>query len=169
VSRWRGWISIRPADGGPAIPVFGHFRLVNNSDVGMAMSIELIDPTELQRPDDQPVTLLGTEVFEAAAVPMVAMTDSGDVVDINQSAADLLGRPATQVRQEPIGRFIEGFEGERLRSHVIAARRAPLTIDAGTYRLHCSGGVAHEADVLVRALRDGVRWPVLLVQLLPTD
>ena len=33
------------------------------------MSIELIDPTELQRPNERTTTLLGTEVFAAAAVP----------------------------------------------------------------------------------------------------
>lgn len=162
-----GWISIRPADGGPMVPAFGHFRLVTNPDVGPAMSIELLDPTELQRPDDQQVTLLGTEVFEAAAVPMLAITDSGDIVDVNEAAADLLGRSAAQLRQESIGRFVDGLDGDRLSLHVIAARRAPNTVDAGTFAVQQVGGRSAEADVLIRALRDGVRWPILLVQLIP--
>jgi hypothetical protein len=162
-----GWISIRPADGGPMVPAFGHFRLVTNPDVGPAMSIELLDPTELQRPDDQQVTLLGTEVFEAAAVPMLAITDSGDIVDANEAAADLLGSCSHQIRQEPIGRFVDGLDGDRLSLHVISARRAPNTVDAGTYTVQQVGGRTADADVLIRALRDGVRWPILLVQLIP--
>lgn len=163
-----GWISIRPADGGPMVPVFGHFRLVNNPEAGPAMSIELIDPTELERPNDKNVTLLGTEVFNAAAVPMMAITDSGEVVDVNDAAADLLGRNPMTIRQEPIGHFVDGLVGERLKTHVITARRTPATVDAGTYVVKQTGGTAVEADVLIRALRDGVRWPILLVQLIPT-
>lgn len=163
-----GWISIRPADTGPMVPVFGHFRLVNNQETGPAMSIELIDPAELERPNDKNVTLLGTEVFNAAAVPMLAITDSGEVVDVNDAAADLLGKNPVSVRQEHVGQFVDGFDGERLKTHVIAARRSPVTVDAGTYSVKQTGGTTIEADVLVRALRDGVRWPILLVQLIPT-
>lgn len=163
-----GWISIRPADTGPMVPVFGHFRLVTTQEAGVAMSIELLDPTELERPNDKNVTLLGTEVFSAACVPMLAITDGGEVVDVNDAAADLLRRNPTQIRQEPIGHFVDGLVGERLKTHVIAARRSPATVDAGTYVVKQPAGAAAEADVLIRALRDGVRWPILLVQLIPT-
>lgn len=161
-----GWISIRPADNGPMVPVFGHFRLVTDAEAGPVMSIELIDPTELQRPADRQVSLLGTEVFAAAAVPMLAITDAGDIVDANEAAGSLVGRPATQLRQEPISRFVEGLSGTELRDLVINARRAPTTVDAGPRLVHRSTGDDVRVEVLVRALRDGVRWPVLLVQLL---
>jgi PAS domain-containing protein len=163
-----GWISVRPADGGPLVPVFGHFRLVTNAETGPAMSIELIDPTELQRPNERSTTLLGTEVFAAAAVPMIAINDAGEIVEANDAAGDLLGRAPTQLRQESIGRFVTGLDGEELRGHVIAARRSPATVDAGVSTVHQAGGADIAADVLIRALRDGVRWPVLLVQLIPT-
>jgi PAS domain-containing protein len=163
-----GWISIRPAGGGPLLPVFGHFRLVGSIETGPAMSIELIDPTELQRPTERTTTLLGTEVFAAAAVPMIAITDAGEIVEANDAAGDLLGRPSSHLRQEPIGRFVEGMEGAELRTHVVAARRCPATVDAGVATVRQAGGADISADVLIRALRDGVRWPVLLVQLIPT-
>ena len=130
------------------------------------MSVELIDPSELQRPAERPVTLLGTEVFAAAAVPMIAITDGGDVVDVNDAAASLLGRPVDQLRQEPIGHFVGGLTGDELRDIVIAARRSPATVDGGPRVVHRANGTDVGVEVLVRALRDGVRWPILLVQLL---
>jgi PAS domain-containing protein len=161
-----GWISVRPADTGPMIPVFGHFRLVLDADAGPVMSIELLDPTELQRPADRQVSLLGTEVFAAAAVPMLAITDTGDIVDANEAAGSLIGTPAAQLRQEPISRFVDGLDSTALRDLVITARRAPATVDAGPRVVHRATGGNVGVEVLVRALRDGVRWPVLLVQLL---
>lgn len=161
-----GWISVRPADNGPMVPVFGHFRLVLDAEAGPVMSIELIDPTELQRPADKQVSLLGTEVFAAAAVPMLAITDTGDIVDANEAAGNLIGRPATALRQESISRFVGGLDGTELRDLVINARRSPATVDAGPRVVHRAAGGDVGVEVLVRALRDGVRWPVLLVQLL---
>ncbi len=163
-----GWISVRPADGSPMVPVFGHFRLVSSPEAGPAMSIELIDPSELQRPNERTVTLLGTEVFSAAAVPMLAITDGGEIIEANDAAGDLLGQAPAQLRQEPIARFVDRLAGGELRTHVVAARRSPTTVDAGTSPVRGAGGAELTADVLIRALRDGVRWPVLLVQLIPT-
>lgn len=161
-----GWISIRPADDGPMVPVFGHFRLMLDAEAGPVMSIELIDPTELQRPADRQVSLLGTEVFAAAAIPMLAISDTGDIVDANEAAGSLLGRPATALRQESISRFVDGLDGVELRDLVVNARRSPTTVDAGPRVVHRATGGDVGVEVLVRALRDGVRWPVLLVQLL---
>ena len=56
---------------------------------------------------------------------MLAITDSGEVVDVNDAAADLLGKNPVTVRQESIGQFVDGLDGERLKAHVIAATRSP--------------------------------------------
>jgi PAS domain S-box-containing protein len=162
-----GWISIRPAGRGSMVPVFGHFRLVADAEAGPLMSIELIDPAELRHPSSRTATLLGTEVFAAAAVPMLAIDDGGEIVDVNEAAAGLIGRPVAQLRQEQIGRYVDGLAGSDLRELVVAARATTTTVDAGRRRARRAGGTEVQVEVSVRALRDGVRWPILLVQLLP--
>lgn len=112
-------------------------------------------------------SLLGTEVFAVAAVAMIALSDAGEIVDANEAAADLLGIAPSGLRQEPISRFLPSLAEAPLRNHVVSARRSDSTVTIGPLWIRGAGRGETEAVALLRALRDGVRWPILLLQLLP--
>jgi PAS domain S-box-containing protein len=164
-----GWVSMRLADTSERLPVFGHFRQIGSRQLGDMMALELVDPTELQRPTGRTATLLGTEVFAAAAIPMLAVSDDGEIVDVNEAAAQFLGRPATSLRQEPAARVMGGFEPDELRQLLADARRAPGSVACGEKQIRHAGGSSTTVNVVVRAMRDGVRWPIVLLQLVPTQ
>jgi PAS domain-containing protein len=164
-----GWVGMRLADDDHELPVFGHFRLMSSFARSDALSIELIDPTDFQRPADRPISLLGTEVFAAATVPMLAVSDAGEIVDANEAAAAFLGRPASALRQEPVGRMFGGFEPDELQTHIAHARRAPGSVLLGPRTVCHADGTRRRAVIVLRAMREGVRWPIVLLQLVPAE
>ncbi len=91
-----------------------------------------------------PLARLDPSVFVDAPVPMLATTTSGVVVEANDVAATLFGRPASELVQEPLDRHVELCSGRPLAADLRAAARGRelVAIGPGEVRRRGGGGAA---------------------------
>ncbi len=147
------------------LEVFGSFRFVDLPPVGRVVVVQLLDPASFARPARPSGRAVGRAAFNDAAVAMLLVSTEGEIIESNLAAAALLGRPASELVQEPLGQHLVGIDPAEWKRVTIEALRGGSPVILIHRPVVPSGGPRRDVDVRVSSLADCGSLRVLLVQL----
>ena len=113
----------------------------------------------------RPLTRLEPAVFADTAVAMVAATTSGVVVEVNDEAAELLGRQPYELVQEPLARFVTPASGVSIAELLRDAAGSSHLMPCGPCSVHGRGGQPVDVDLMLASACRALGRDLVLVRL----
>jgi len=153
--------------GADEVSVHGRFSTIDWPDLGQGLMVQLIGP--LNSAGFEALDSSDKSLLQQVVLPLMVITDQGEIVDANVRATELLGQPRRDLLGKHVLKFLGGLGEDKFRLRGAIAQASHEPVPLGRCIVGGNGSAAIPAMVFLSSVDSESPSSTFLVQMVESD